>query len=221
MGLSVGVPVGVRVGVGVGVAVGVRVDDGVGVAVRVGVGVRVAVAVGVDVTMGVAVGDGVATRITICAVGPTLPLVSRSCTVSTESPGRNAAVAVTASQNWMTEPGVTWLLTPELSTNVHHVSPLNAWKRQAKLVSAFVRKLGVALGSGVKLGGLIPGIPPPPDEAGPDAHCALIGMAPRSCVLSICRSGRLLGGTGRSRMPGVAALGPPSTTIRNCPTFSS
>ncbi len=45
--------------------------------------------------VGVGNGVGVTTRTTICAVGPMLPTTSASCTVNSESPSGNAAVADT------------------------------------------------------------------------------------------------------------------------------
>lgn len=73
---------------GVGLAVAVMVGEAVGLGAAAGcVGVQVGVGVLVD------------TRTMICAVGPTLPPASVSCTVKRESPGGKACGALIASQN--------------------------------------------------------------------------------------------------------------------------
>lgn len=178
-----------------------------------GVGVGVAVGVGVSVPVEVGVGDG-PTRTTICAGGPRLPWLSRKRTVRIESPMGKAAGGETKSQNCTTAFGLTNLSKPEPSVRVHAVPPVKTWKRHAKSVSASV----IVWLSGEKSGGLIPGTPPPPWEAGPLSQTVALPF-PMSRVPSICRSGRLLGGIGTSDVPArPPPVGmPPSTTMTTSP----
>ena len=85
------------------------------------------------------VGVGVATRKTICAVGPRLPAVSRSCTVRIDSPGGNNEVAEMKSQNWMRAAVLMKCVSPEASVNVQAFCPVVATlNRHAKSSSALV-----------------------------------------------------------------------------------
>ena len=91
---------------------------------------------------------------------------------------------------------------------------MNTWKRHAKSFSVSV----ITWLFSSKLGGSIPGMPPPPCDAGPLSHTVVVGLSPKLRLLSICKSLRLLGGTGVSDFAGFAKLRPGSASITrtNC-----
>lgn len=156
---------------------------------------------------------GVATLTMICAVGPRFPPTSRRRTVMRCSPGPKAAVVETILQNCVVDSGLRVrpsFVKPEC---VHGLAALKASKRQAKSLRA-----SVINGSESKLGGSMPGMPPPPVAAGPVSQTVRLPL-PIGRVFWICRSGRLDGGTGCSDCPGNRPLRPkvPSTTMRNWP----
>lgn len=146
-----------------------------------------------------------------------MPFSSRALTVRIESPGGNAATVDTRSQYWIVligAPGVRSLGSCVGSTLVQGADAVNTWNRHAK---SFSVSLITWLFSS-KLGGSIPGMPPPPCDAGPLSHTAVVGLFPMLRLLWICRSVRLLGGTGVSDFAGFAKLRPgtASTTRTNC-----
>ena len=71
-------------------------------------------------------GVGVATRTTICAVGPRLPATSLTFTDRMDSPGGNAAVVPTESQNCSAALAFTSRASPEASVKVHGAAGVKA-----------------------------------------------------------------------------------------------